>query len=54
MKNIKAKVITFLSTVVLGFLIAGNFSFKGFNDSLRLNTKEYQDAVETKNKLLEV
>ncbi len=52
MKNIKAKVITFLSTVVLGFLIAGNFSFKGFNDSLRLNTKEYQDAVETKNKLL--
>lgn len=52
MKNQKAKIITFLSTVVLGFLIAGNFSFQGFKDSLRLNTKEYQEAVETKNKLL--
>lgn len=52
MKNIRAKAITFISTVALGFLIAGNFSFRGFNDSLRLNTKEYQQAVETKNRLL--
>lgn len=52
MKNSKSKIITFISTVVLGFLIGGNFNFQGFNDSLRLNTKEYQDAVETKNKLL--
>ena len=52
MKNIRAKAITFISTVALGFLIAGSFSFRGFNDSLRLNTKEYQQAVETKNRLL--
>ena len=52
MKNIKAKTITFISTVALGFLIAGNFKFTGFNDSLRLNTKEYQQAIETKNRLL--
>ncbi|MBE6047527.1 MAG: DUF881 domain-containing protein [Clostridium sp.] len=52
MKNIKFKTITFISTLGLGVLIAGNFNFKGFNDSLKLNTKEYQEAVETKNRLL--
>lgn len=52
MKNIKAKAVIFISTVALGFLITGNFNFEGFNDSLRLNTKEYQKAIETKNKLL--
>lgn len=52
MKNIGSKTIIFILTVCLGFLIAGNFKFKGFSDSLKLNTAEYQDAIEKKNKLL--
>ena len=52
MKNIGSKTIIFILTVSLGFLIAGKFSFQGFNDSLKLNTAQYQDAIEKKNKLL--
>lgn len=52
MKHVKSKIITFCLAAIIGFLIAGNFSFQGFNNSLRLNAKEYQDAIETKNKLL--
>ena len=52
MKNIWAKVIVLISTIVIGFLIAGNFSFQGVQSSLQLSTKEYQKAVETKNTLM--
>ncbi|MBD7910058.1 MULTISPECIES: DUF881 domain-containing protein [Clostridium] len=52
MNNKRAKVIVFISTIVVGFLIAGNFSFEGFDSSFPLNAKEYQNAIETKNNLL--
>lgn len=52
MKNKRAKIVVFCSTILVGFLIAGNFSFEGFNSAFQLNATEYQNAVETKNKLL--
>jgi uncharacterized protein YlxW (UPF0749 family) len=52
MKNRKAKIVVFISTIIVGFLIAGNFSFEGFRSSLQLNAKEYKNAIETKSKLL--
>lgn len=52
MKNKRAKIVVFISTIIVGFLIAGNFSFEGFDSSFQLNAKEYQNAIETKNNLL--
>ncbi|MDS0527307.1 DUF881 domain-containing protein [Clostridium sp. SHJSY1] len=52
MKNERAKIVVFISTIIVGFLIAGNFSFEGFDSSFQLNAKEYQNAIETKNNLL--
>ena len=51
MKNIKAKIVVFISTILVGFLIATNYNFQGSSSTLNLNAKEYQNAVETKNNL---
>ncbi|HEY5524426.1 MAG TPA: DUF881 domain-containing protein [Clostridium sp.] len=52
MKNIKAKIVVFFSTILVGFLIATNYNFQGSSSSLKLNVKEYQNAIETKNNLI--
>lgn len=51
MKNIKTKIVVFISTILVGFLIATNYNIEGSSSTLSLNTKEYQNAVETKNNL---
>jgi len=52
MKNIKAKIVVFFSTILVGFLIATNYNFQGSSSNLKLNAKEYQNAIETKNNLI--
>lgn len=52
MKYKSAKAIVFLSTLMVGFLIAANFNFDGFESSMQLDTREYQNAIEEKQKLL--
>lgn len=47
----KGKIVLFLTTSLVGFLIALNFNFDRTSYKLELNTKEYQNAVETRNKL---
>lgn len=52
MKNIKAKIVVLISTILVGFLIATNYNFEGSNSSFNLNAKEYLNAIETKNNLI--
>ena len=47
-----AKVVVFGSTVFVGFLIANNLNFEGMTSTTQLTTKEYQNAIEEKQKLL--
>ena len=52
MVNKSAKVVVFVSTVLVGFLIANNFNLEGVASTTQLTAKEYQNAIEEKQKLL--
>ena len=52
MKNKSAKIVVFISTLLVGFLISNNFNFDGMASSTQLSAKEYQNAIEDKQKLL--
>lgn len=51
MKINKVKVVLFFTTALVGFLIALNFNFERTSYKIDLDTKQYQHAVETRNKL---
>lgn len=51
MKINKVKILLLFTTILVGFLIAVNFNYDRTSYRLNLNTEEYKNAVETRNKL---
>lgn len=51
MKNNEASVFVFIATIIVGILISMNISFSKTNKLVVLDSKQYQDAYNTKNKL---
>lgn len=51
MKSRGAKIVLLVASIIVGVLIAINFNFDGQRTSMELNAREYQDAVEERNKL---
>ncbi|MGL5150786.1 MAG: DUF881 domain-containing protein [Clostridium sp.] len=51
MKRKTYNIIIFLGFILLGLLISLNYNFEGIKTSLDMNAKEYQDAIEERNKL---
>jgi uncharacterized protein YlxW (UPF0749 family) len=51
MKNNEASVFVFIATIIVGILISMNISFSKTSKIVILDSKQYQDAYNTKNKL---
>ncbi|MGL4774696.1 MAG: DUF881 domain-containing protein [Clostridium sp.] len=51
MKGKSYNFVIFLAFILLGLLIAFNYNFEGIQTTLNMNAKEYQDAIEERNKL---
>lgn len=51
MKNNEASVFVFIATIIIGILISMNISFTKTSKVVYLNSKQYQDTYNTKNKL---
>ncbi|MFL0246734.1 DUF881 domain-containing protein [Candidatus Clostridium stratigraminis] len=52
MKNNEASLFIFIACIIVGILISLNINFNRTNNRVFLSTKQYQDANETKNKLI--
>lgn len=51
MKNYRSKFFILIATILLGFLIVTNIGINETTDFLNLNSVEYKDAIEERNKL---
>lgn len=51
MKNNEATFFVFIASIIIGVLISLNISFKDTPASVQLDTKQYQDAINKRNKL---
>ena len=53
MKNYRNKFFILIATILLGFLIVTNIGINENNGFLNLNSVEYREAIEERNKLYE-
>ncbi|MBU3106583.1 DUF881 domain-containing protein [Clostridium gasigenes] len=51
MKNISGKIVAFIATLIIGFIIAINIKLNKSPSFKQLSTKEYKDAIDERNKL---
>ena len=51
MKNISGKIVAFIATLIIGFIIAINIKLNKSPALKQLNAKEYKDAIDERNKL---
>ena len=51
MKNYRNKFFILIATILLGFLIVTNIGINENNGFLNLNSVEYREAIEERNKL---
>ena len=47
----KSKFFLFLGTILIGFFIVINMDINNTNSFLKMNSKEYKNAIEERNKL---